>query len=65
MLDPRRIRVAGRAADVVVGGHIHHRMHRDVAGCELWLVGDWPGSQGTWLEGYADGRLVRHTLDAD
>lgn len=63
MLDPRRIKGSARGADVLVGGHIHVRLHQMIAGVELWLVGDWPSHEGTWLEGTADGRLTRAVLE--
>ena len=57
-IDPRRVVASGRGSDVVVAGHIHEAWRRRVRGTDLMLVGDWPGRQGRWIEGHADGRLV-------
>jgi len=57
-IDPRRVVAAGRGCDVLVAGHIHEVWRRRVRGTDLMLVGDWPGMNGRWIEGFADGRLV-------
>ncbi len=57
-IDPRRVAAAARGADVLIAGHIHEAWRRRVRGVDLMLVGDWPGRQGHWIEGHADGRLV-------
>lgn len=59
-IDRRRVQAAARGADVLVAGHIHEAWRRPVGGVDLILVGDWPGSLGHWVEGWADGRLERH-----
>jgi UDP-2,3-diacylglucosamine pyrophosphatase LpxH len=58
-IDRRRVQAAGRGVDVVVAGHIHQSWRRRIGGVDLILVGDWPGSAGHWVEGFADGRLER------
>ncbi len=57
-LDPRRVAAAARGVDAVIAGHIHEAWRRRIRGVDLSLVGDWPGTTGHWIEGYADGTLV-------
>lgn len=57
-IDPRRVAAAARGADVLIAGHIHEAWRRRIRGVDLMLVGDWPGRQGHWIEGFADGRLI-------
>lgn len=56
-IDPRRVVAAARGADVLIAGHIHEVWRRRIRGVDMMLVGDWPGRQGHWIEGDADGRL--------
>ncbi len=56
-IDPRRVAASARGCDVMVAGHIHEAWRRKLRGTDLMLVGDWPGQQGRWIEGFADGRL--------
>ncbi len=65
MLDPARIRGSARGAETVVAGHIHQQWRREIAGVDLILVGDWSRSDGRWVEGQADGRLVLRHADFD
>jgi UDP-2,3-diacylglucosamine pyrophosphatase LpxH len=58
-IDRRRVQAAARGTDVLVAGHIHESWRRRVGGVDLILVGDWPGRQGRWVEGWADGHLER------
>jgi len=66
MIDPRRVRAAGRGVDSVVAGHVHQQWRREIAGVELILAGDWSHSNGCWVEGYPDGSLIlrRHHFDS-
>jgi len=57
-IDPRRVAAAARGADVLIAGHIHAVWRRRIRGVDMMLVGDWPGRQGHWIEGYADGGLL-------
>lgn len=63
-IDPRRVRAAARAADVLLAGHVHQSWRRRVGGVDLILVGHWPAGRGHWVEGYADGRLERRSAPA-
>ena len=58
-LDPARVRAAARGAARLLAGHIHRRLHTTVGGVDLWLAGDWPGTEARWLEVRMDGRVVR------
>lgn len=58
LLHPGRLRAAGRGVDTVIAGHIHQALRRRVAGVDLILAGEWVGTRGAWVEGYADGRLL-------
>lgn len=58
-IDPRRVRAAARGADLLVAGHIHESWRRRVGGVDLTLAGHWPQGAGSWVEGFADGRLER------
>ena len=60
-IDPRRVRGAARGADVLLAGHVHESWRRRVGGVDLILVGHWPPGRGHWVEGWADGRLERHS----
>jgi UDP-2,3-diacylglucosamine pyrophosphatase LpxH len=58
-LDPARVRAAARGAVRLLAGHIHRRLHTTVGGVDLWLAGDWPGTEARWLEVRSDGGVVR------
>jgi UDP-2,3-diacylglucosamine hydrolase len=58
-IDRRRVQAAARGADTILAGHIHQSWRRTVGGVDLILVGDWPGGIGHWVEGFADGTLIR------
>lgn len=55
-IDPRRVAAHKRHADIVIAGHIHRVMHKQVRGIELLVVGDWQGRHGHWIEISAAGR---------
>jgi UDP-2,3-diacylglucosamine hydrolase len=62
-IDRRRVQAAARGADTLIAGHIHQSWRRQVGGVDLILVGDWPGEVGHWVEGFADGTLVRRRAE--
>lgn len=64
-LEPRRLRAAARGVQVLVAGHIHRRLHLEVPGLQMWLVGDWSHRHGSWLAGQADGSLVAGVMNTD
>lgn len=60
-IDPRRVRASARGADVLVAGHVHESWRRRIGGVDLILAGHWPHGNGSWVEGFADGRLERRS----
>ena len=62
-LDPVRVWRSARGADYLVAGHIHESWRRQVNGVDLTLVGDWGAQRGSWVVGFADGRIERRIHD--
>lgn len=58
-IDRRKVQAAARQVDTLIAGHIHQSWRRTIGGVDMILVGDWPGSSGRWVEGFADGALRR------
>ncbi len=49
-LDPRRIRAHKRYCQTLIAGHVHQERHQFIDGLEFFIVGDWQGNKGHWIE---------------